>query len=87
MSRLDARFLKKFVVDETPSGAVDGSNLVFTLSQVPFDANDSVQVFVDGLKQVRVTHFTLSSTTVTFITAPALAQVVRVNYFMTIGEN
>ena len=87
MSRVDAEFLKKFVVDETPSGTVNGSNVTFTLSQTPFDSNDSVQVYLDGLKKDRVTEWTVSGTTITFVTAPALGQTVRVNYMMNRGEN
>ncbi len=87
MSRVDAEFLKKMWVDETPSGAVNGSNTAFTLSQTPFDSNDTIQVFVNGIKRDRVTEWTVSGTTVTFVTAPALGQSVRVNYIMLRGEN
>lgn len=87
MSRIDAEFLKKFIVDEAPSGTVNGSNTAFVLSQTPFDLNDSVQVFLDGLKQNRVTDWTISGTTITFVAAPVLGQSVRVNYFMLRGEN
>lgn len=87
MSRLDAVELKKFVVDETPSGTVNGSNVTFTLSQAPFDTNDEVQVYLDGVKRNRVTEWTISGSTITFVTAPALGQDVRVNYWMARGEN
>ena len=87
MSRVDAKFLKKFFVDETPSGTVNGSNTAFTLSQTPFDTDDSVQVFLDGVGQPRVTDYTISGSTVTFVVAPANAQIVRVNYVMLQGED
>lgn len=87
MSRMDAKFLKRFFVDETPSGLVNGSNTAFTLSQVPFDADDSIQVFLDGLKQTRVTDYTISGSTINFVTAPATAQIIRVNYVMLAGED
>lgn len=87
MSRVDADLLKKFIIDETPSGTVNGSNTAFTLSQTPFDSNDAVQVFIDGIKRDRVTDWTISGTTITFVTAPALGQSVRVNYIMLRGEN
>ncbi len=87
MSRLDAKFLRRFFVDETPSGTVNGSNTAFTLSQIPFDADDSVQVFLDGLKQTRVTDYTVSGSTVTFVVAPALGQSIRVNYVQFQGED
>lgn len=87
MSRVDAEFLKKMWVDETPTGSVNGSNTAFTLSQTPFDSNDAVQVFLDGIKQDRTTDWTISGSTVTFVTAPAIGQTVRVNYIMIRGEN
>lgn len=87
MSRVDADLLKKFFVDETPTGTVNGSNTTFTLSQTPFDSNDTVQVYLDGIKRNRTTEWSLSGTTITFVTAPALGQDVRVNYIMLRGEN
>lgn len=87
MSRIEADFLKKFLVDETPTGTVNGSNVTFTLSYAPFDINDSVEIFIDGLKRDRVDEWTISGTTITFVTAPALGQSVRVHYFMNKGEN
>jgi hypothetical protein len=87
VARVDAEFLKSMWVDETPSGTVNGSNVTFTLSQTPFDANDALQVFVDGLKQDRVTDWTVSGSTITFVTAPVTGQSVRVNYIMKRGEN
>lgn len=87
MSRVDAEFLKKFLVDETPSGTINGSNQNFTLSQTPFDSNDSVQVFIDGIKRDRTTDWTISGTTITMVTAPVAGQSIRVNYIMLHGEN
>lgn len=87
MTRVDAEYLKKFMVDETPTGTINGSNTAFTLSQTPFDANDSVQVFLDGIKRDRVTEWTISGTTITFVSAPVLGQTIRVNYAMLRGEN
>ena len=87
MSRLNAENLLKFVVDETPSGTVNGSNVTFTLSQTPFDSLDSVEIYVNGIKRDRVTEWTISGTTITFVTAPALGQGVRAHYIMLRGEN
>lgn len=85
--RLNANLIKRAWVDETPSGTVDGSNVTFTLSQTPFDSGDAVQVFLNGLKQDRTADWSISGTTITFVTAPALGQSVRVNYIMSRGEN
>jgi hypothetical protein len=85
MARADAKFLKDFWKDEAPSGTINGSNTVFTLSQVP-NENESVDVFVDGLYQTPGTDYTLSSVTITFTTAPAVGQSVRVSYIQNQGE-
>lgn len=87
MARLSAEFLKKFIVDETPTGTVNGSNTAFTLSQTPFDSGDAVQVYLNGVKRDKTTDWTISGTTITFVTAPALGQSIRVNYMMLRGEN
>jgi len=49
------------VFDETPSGTVDGTNKVFTTAK-PY-VPGSLQVFINGVKQKRVTHFTETSPT------------------------
>lgn len=85
MGRLDARFLKKFQVDETPSGTVNGSNVTFTLANTPHES-ESVDVFVDGLKMRSGVDYTFTGVTITFTTAPALGQSIEVNYFRNTGE-
>lgn len=85
MSRLDARFLKDFWVDEAPSGTINGSNTVFTLSQLPND-NESVDLFLDGLYQTPGTEYSVSGTTITMTTAPALGQSLRASYIRNQGE-
>lgn len=54
---------------ETPTGTVNGSNTVFTLSATPV-ANASVIMVLDGVTQTNGTDYTVSGTTVTFTTAP-----------------
>jgi len=85
MSRIDAQSLKRFWTDETPGGSVNGANLIFTLSQTPLE-NDAVDVFLDGLKQIITTDYTVSGLTITFITAPATGQLLRVDYIRSKGE-
>jgi hypothetical protein len=58
---------------ETPSGAVDSSNTVFTLATAPAGG---VLVFLDGVLQVEGTDYTISGGTITFATAPATGSVV-----------
>lgn len=77
------RVLGKQVVDDfensTPSGTVNGVNTVFTLPSTP-EENDSVLVFLNGLKQKQTTDYSVSGTTLTFVVAPALGQSVEVYY-------
>ncbi len=77
------RVVGKFVIDdfnnETPSGTINGSNVTFTLSATP-EENDSVLVFVDGLKLKQTTDYSLSGVTLTMVTAPALGQELTVQY-------
>jgi hypothetical protein len=85
MSRLNARGLKKFWVDETPSGTVNGSNTSFSLAQLPLE-NDSVELYQDGLKLTYTTDYTISGTTITMVTAPVVGQTLRANYIRNDGE-
>lgn len=85
MSRLDARFLKKFWVDEIPSGAINGSNTAFTLAELPLE-NESVDLFLDGLKLAVTTDYTISGVNITMITAPVVGQELRANYIRNTGE-
>ena len=85
MSRLDARFLKKFWVKEVPTGTINGSNVTFTLAQVPLE-NEAVDLFMDGLYLVEGTDYTLSSVTITMTTAPAVGQSLLAFYIRNTGE-
>ncbi len=67
-------------VNETPSGNVNWSNTVFTLSATP--ASNEVMVTINWLKQKETTDYTVSGTTLTFVVAPftwALIEVFYVN--------
>lgn len=85
MSRLDAQSLKKFWEDETPSGTINGTNTVFTLAQTPLE-NAAVDVYLDGLKQIPTTDYSVSGSTITFVTAPVVGQTLRVDYIRSKGE-
>jgi len=54
------------VDQETPSGAVDGSNAVFTLAHAP-DPQQGLILFRNGVAQKRGLDYTLSGNTITFI--------------------
>jgi hypothetical protein len=85
MSRINAVFLKKFWVQEVPSGLVNGTNVTFVLSKPPLEA-ECVEVFVDGLRKDPGVEYTISGSTITFSTAPAFGQTVRVSYVQARGE-
>jgi hypothetical protein len=85
VSRLNALWLKRFWVDETPSGTIDGSNTQFSLAETPLE-NDAVDVYIDGLKQTPGVDYTISGSDITFSAAPQLGQTVRVSYIRFRGE-
>ena len=65
--------------DETPSGAINGSNTVFTLANIPNPAR-SLKVYVNG-QRVRLTEdYTFSVGTITFNTAPPTTSVILCDY-------
>lgn len=65
------------VVNETPAGAVNGSNAVFTTATAYAD----LRVFLNGLRQQKTTHYTeTTATTFTLTTAPLTGDVLTVDY-------
>jgi hypothetical protein len=71
-----------FVIRETPSGTVNGSNAAFALAFTPTTSTE--QVFVNGVMQLAGggNDYTISGSTITFDAAaiPQTGDVVRVNY-------
>ena len=71
-----------FVVRETPSGTVNGSNATFTLAATPLSGTE--HVFVNGVLQNpgAGNDYTISSATVTFLSGaiPQTGDIVRVSY-------
>lgn len=70
----------RFVVNETPSGTIDGSNASFTLASAP--AAGGLQLYINGLLLLEGTHFSLSGTTVTFTSPfqPQTGEWLRASY-------
>ena len=69
-----------FAENETPSGAINGSNTVFTLANTPNPAS-SLQVFLNGVYQTPGGEdYTLSTNTITFVTAPPSGSIIRAFY-------
>jgi len=67
------------VVGETPVGLVNNSNATYTtaFAFVP----ESVELFINGIRQKRILDFTTSSTTTVLITdSPLTGDILQLNY-------
>ncbi len=67
-----------FSINETPSGAINGSNVSYTLWNTPIAG--TVQVFLNWLLQTVSDDYTISGITITYTTAPVSGDVIRVSY-------
>lgn len=70
-----------FVLGEIPSGTVDGSNVTFTTANAYIE--DTLVVYVEGIRQIRDVHYTESipgSGQFTFTTAPSVGYAISVDY-------
>jgi hypothetical protein len=65
--------------DETPSGAVDGSNTSFTLANTPI-TGAALELFVNGVLAIQTVDYTLSGSTVTFAAAPSSGAILNAFY-------
>lgn len=54
-----------FSDEETPSGTINGTNLVFTIAHTP--TNGTLKLYKNGLRLKRGTDYTISSATVTML--------------------
>lgn len=68
----------KFIENETPSGDVDGVNDTFTLAHDPVE--ESVALYVAGLRLRLGSEFTVSGATVTCVTPPGVGDYVICDY-------
>ena len=73
-------YVEDHVSKETPTGLVNGVNAVFTLAATPITGTE--EVYLNGLLQdVGASEdYTISGTTITFNTAPATGDKLRVSY-------
>ena len=69
------------IVQETPSGTVNGSNTAFTLANTPA-VSATVRCFLDGLSltQGGGNDYTISGASITMASAPALGQTLYCSY-------
>lgn len=68
-----------FANNETPTGTIDGANMIFTLANTPSPAS-SLQLLYQGQFQLQATDYTLSGTTITFTFAPLSGSWLRAFY-------
>lgn len=68
------------IIRETPSGSVNGSNTSFTLANIP--AFGTEQVYLNGILQEPGSgnDYTISTNTLTYLTAPLTGDRLRVSY-------
>ena len=70
-----------YVYGETPSGALDGSNTTYTAANV-FQAN-SLEVYLNGLRQRRVADYNeISTTQFQFLSPPRSTDSISIDYAM-----
>lgn len=69
-----------FVIREVPSGSINGSNVTFTLANTPTAGSE--EVFLNGLLQSvgAGEDYTISSATITYLTAPLTGDKLVVSY-------
>jgi hypothetical protein len=69
-----------FVDKETPSGSINGSNTTFTLANTP--TTGSEHVYLNGILQESGAgnDYTISTNTITYLTAPISGDKIRVSY-------
>lgn len=69
----------RYDVEKTDTFTGTGAQTAFTLSSTP-QSGFKVGVMVDGVRKIRTTDFSTSGTTLTFVSAPADAAVIIVDY-------
>jgi hypothetical protein len=79
MSLLQGKFIGSIFEQEIPSGTVNGSNVVFTLSTTPHSAK-AVMVTIDGLILRQASDYSMSGSQITMVTAPVIGQQLYVFY-------
>lgn len=69
--RLEGKWLADIWQHSTATG--NGSTTVYALPSTPAYA-DSVEVYLNGIRQRKTTDYSVSGSNVTFVTAPAAAE-------------
>ena len=66
------------VYNETPSGLVNGVNVDFDIAAAP--VVDSARVYLNGVRQVLTTNYSIVGFTITFVVAPFTGDLIKVDY-------
>lgn len=69
----------KYIPNEIPTGAVDGSNATFTFANTI--SGNTMVLTVNGITQFPTLHYTVSGAVVTMLTAPLAGDVIRGSYW------
>ena len=72
---MDSRILDPY----TPTGTIDGVNTDFTLTKIP-NPSASLKVWRGGALQSLTEDYTLSGTTLTFLVAPVVGEIIKVEH-------
>lgn len=80
--KIAAKFFDNFFGQEVPSGTVNGTNTLFTLTSTPI-YNQAVFVFINGLIQRQGTDYNVSGSNIDFAASstPAVGSRLYVIYF------
>lgn len=71
----------RFKFNQAPAETPNGVITVFTLPDSDTYVSGLIEVFLDGLQQIKTTDFTeTTSTTITMVIAPAAGEVLRLTY-------
>lgn len=78
--KIPASQLKVFTTttQEIPTGDIDGINTEFTISETPI--SETQNLYLNGIFQTEVSDYTLSGTTITFVTAPQTGDELTITY-------
>lgn len=68
----------RFIDDETPTGTVNGTNKIFTVSKFP--ESGSLKVYRSGARQRVTEDYTLSGRTITFTVAPVVGEILLADF-------
>lgn len=71
---------------ETPTGAIDGSNTIFSLSQAPVNGR-SVLIRLNGVVLAQSVDYSINNQTITMFTPPAPAQSLSAYYVVNSGSS